>query len=27
VKGIGTGNLYMSSTGINIGLKKYFGKK
>ena len=27
VKGIGTGNLYMSSAGINIGLKKYFGKK
>lgn len=27
VKGIGTGNLYMSSTGINLGIKKYFGKK
>jgi len=27
VKGIGTGNLNMSSAGINIGIKKYFGKK
>jgi len=27
VKGIGTGDLYMSSTGINIGVTKYFGKK
>jgi len=27
IKGIGTGNLYMSSSGINIGVKKYFGKK
>lgn len=27
VRGIGTGNLYMSSTGINIGVTKYFGKK
>jgi hypothetical protein len=27
VKGIGSGNLYMSSAGINIGIKKYFGKK
>jgi len=27
VKGIGTGNLYMSSGGLSIGLKKYFGKK
>lgn len=27
VKGIGTGNLLMTSTGINIGITKYFGKK
>jgi hypothetical protein len=26
VKGIGTGNLHMSSAGINIGIKKYFGR-
>jgi hypothetical protein len=27
VSGIGTGKLYMSSTGINLGVIKYFGKK
>jgi len=27
IRGIGTGNLYMSSAGINIGIKKYFGRK